>query len=83
VTLTFQLVSGSAPDYTFDLPGGMRRSVHVDELTGLADAEVSTKIIATNAYGQPLDVVAERAMYFIYDGKPGGSDSIGVPEIFK
>ena len=83
VTLTFQLVSGSAPDYTFDLPGGMRKSVHVDELAGLADAEVSTKVIATNAYGQPLDVVAERAMYFIYEGKPGGHDSIGVPEIFK
>jgi len=26
--------------------------------------------------------VAERAVYFTYDGKQGGHDSIGVPEVF-
>jgi hypothetical protein len=68
-------VDGTAPDYTFDLPGGTRQSIHLDELPGLEDAQVSTKVSANQ------NVVAERAEYFIYDGKPGGHDSIGVPEI--
>ena len=76
VTLSFQLVNGTADSYTFELPGGARESVHLDELPELADAEVSTKVSSNRA------VVAERAVYFIYDGKPGGTDSIGVPEIF-
>jgi hypothetical protein len=76
VTLSFQLVEGTAPDQTYELPAGSRMSIHLDELPELGDAQVSTKIMST------VPVVAERAMYFIYNGKPGGSDSIGVPEIF-
>ena len=76
VTMSFQLLSGSAADYVFTLEGGRRQSVHLDDLPGLADAQVSTKVAST----QP--VVAERAMYFNYEGKSGGHDSIGVPEMF-
>jgi len=73
VTLSFQLPPGSsAPDYKFDLPGGTRKSIHLDELQGLGGTDVSTKVVGTNP------VVAERAMYFNYNGKVGGHDSIGV-----
>jgi hypothetical protein len=81
VTLEFQLVDGTAPDHTFTVPAGTRKSILLDELPGLADAEVSTKVIATKPYGN-VPVVAERAMYFTYDGKAGGHDSVGVPNIF-
>ncbi|MDI6832168.1 MAG: DUF5719 family protein, partial [Actinomycetota bacterium] len=81
VTLSFQLVEGTAPDYTFDLPGGKRMSVHLDELPGLQDAQVSTLVKATDQYGNDLNVVAERAVYFTYEGKQGGHDSIGVPKV--
>ncbi len=77
VTLSFQLTDGSAADYTFELAGGMRQSVWLDSLPGLADAQVSTKVSST----QP--VVVERAEYFNYYGKTGGHASIGVPEILK
>ncbi|MBN2027908.1 MAG: hypothetical protein JW854_14245, partial [Actinobacteria bacterium] len=77
VTLEFQLPPGSnAPDYTFDLPAGTRKSIQLNELDGLGDTDVSTKVTSDKP------VVAERAMYFEYDGKQGGHDSIGVPEIF-
>ncbi|NPV60690.1 MAG: hypothetical protein HPY75_13665 [Actinobacteria bacterium] len=81
VTLSFQLVEGTAPDYSFDLPAGKRMSVHLDELTNLTDAQVSTLVTATDQHGNPLNVVAERAMYFTYDGKQGGHASIGVPAV--
>jgi hypothetical protein len=76
VTLEFQLVDGSAPDYTFTLPAGQRKSIMLDALPNLSNAEVSTKVTAT------MPVVSERAMYFDYFGKQGGHDSIGVPEVF-
>ena len=73
VTLDFQLPPGSsAPSYTLDLPAGTRRSVHLDDLPGLEATDVSTKV------SSPIAVVAERAVYFNYDGKPGGHDSAGV-----
>jgi hypothetical protein len=72
VTMEFQLQEGTAADHVFDLPAGTRQSVHLDALPGLADASLSTKVTAD----QP--VVAERAMYFSYNGKVGGSDSLGV-----
>ncbi len=77
VTLEFQLPPGTnAPDYSFDLPAGTRKSIQLNELPNLGDTDVSTKVTAT------VPVVAERAVYFTYDGKQGGHDSIGVPEVF-
>ncbi|MBN2025970.1 MAG: hypothetical protein JW854_04350, partial [Actinobacteria bacterium] len=73
VTLEFQLPPGASADpFTFDLPAGTRRSIHLDDLPGLADTDVSTKVVSN------VGVVAERAMYFNYEGKQGGHDSIGV-----
>ncbi len=73
VTLEFQLPPGASADpFSLDLPGGTRQSIHLDDLPGLSDTDVSTKVVAN------LPVVAERAMYFDYQGKQGGHDSIGV-----
>ena len=73
VTLDFQVQGGSAPAFgPLTLGGGQRLSIHLDTLAGLADAQVSTRVTSD----QP--VVVERAMYFNYDGKPGGHDSMGV-----
>jgi IPT/TIG domain/Family of unknown function (DUF5719) len=73
VTLDFQLPPGSsAPSYRFDLPAGTRKSINLDTLPGLASTDVSTHV------SSPIAVVAERAMYFDYQGKPGGHDSAGV-----
>jgi hypothetical protein len=76
VTLDFQLPLGSsAPPYSFDLPAGTRKSIMLDGLPGLDNTDVSTKV------SSPISVVAERAMYFDYEGKPGGHDSAGVPDV--
>jgi hypothetical protein len=83
VTLSFQLVSGVAPSYTFALEGGKRLSVHLDDLPGLSNAEVSTKVTSVDGYGNPVPVVAERAMYFIYTAPAGAHDSTGVPEVLQ
>jgi hypothetical protein len=54
-----------------------RFTVHVDEMPGFDNAEVSTMV---EALGDGK-VIAERAMYFKYDGKwADGHDSIGVNE---
>jgi len=72
VTLDFQVQGGAAPPFgPFILPAGERQSINLDILTGLSDAQVSTRVTSD----QP--VVAERAMYFTYDGKSGGHDSVG------
>jgi len=70
VTMKFQLDAGTAPDFSFDLPAGTRQSVHLNTLPGLsAGVSVSTKVTSD------VDVVAERAMYFNYNGKTGGHTS--------
>ncbi len=79
VTMTFQLETGTAAPMVMTLPAGSRTTVHLDELPGLADASVSTKVTCTNG----ATINAERSMYFIYygdnlaSGKSGGHDSIG------
>ncbi len=80
VTLDFQLPPGhSAEPYTFILPAGTRKSIQLDELPGLEDTDVSTKVTSSGGYGHGMPVVAERAMYFDYQGsRAGGHDSVGV-----
>jgi len=73
VTMTFQLQSGTAAPHTMTVPANSRVTVHLDELPGLADASVSTRVTSTTG----AQVNAERAMYFNYNGKKGGHDSIG------
>lgn len=68
-------------EYTIE---AMRRlTIHVDEIPGLENTDVSTQIysLATGAGGETTaaPVVAERAMYFDYFGLDGGHCSIGAP----
>lgn len=49
-----------------------RFTVHLDKISGLDNAEVSTHIHSN------IPVAAERAMYFDYMGRNGGSSSCGV-----
>ena len=52
-----------------------RFTIHVDEMPGFDNAEVSTLVEAQG----DTKVIAERAMYFVYDNKwADGHDSIGV-----
>ncbi len=66
VTLSFQLPPGSQADpYSFTLPAGTRQSILLDGIAGLGNTDVSTKVTSS------VPVVAERAMYFDYNGKTG------------
>jgi hypothetical protein len=53
--------------------GSLKMSVLLDALEGLSGIDVSTRVTSDKP------VVAERAMYFDYYGKNGGSDCIGIP----
>ena len=74
VTLTFMCPEGPAVTHQISVPGGSRKSVHVDEIPGLESSDVSTQV------SSDFPVVAERAMYFNYQGKDGGSDTIGASQ---
>ena len=69
---TFMKKGGSTVERTYTLGGNSRFTIFVDNI--LPNDEVSTKIESTNGVG----VIAERAMYFNYNGKTDGHDSIGV-----
>ena len=85
ITLSFQLPDGAAaPPFSMNLPPSSRKSIPLDELPGLSDTDVSTKVIDSS------DVICERSMYwdtyndfsnmggFIFDlDRIGGHDSIG------
>jgi hypothetical protein len=65
-------VRNGAPQYQqYRVPAESRYSIHVDEIPGLDSAEVSAQVNSS------LPIIAERAMYFDYDGRKGGHDSIG------
>jgi len=69
VTLTFMLPGGSTSTLDQQVPAKSRSTVHVDNY--IPHSEVSVKVSSDQ------DIVAERSMYFNYDGKKGGHDSIG------
>jgi len=71
--LTFMRVDGSREQVEVDLAPRSRRTVHVDEISGLEDAEFSIHVLADG------NIAAERAMYFSYQGRDGGSCSQGAP----
>jgi len=71
VTLSFMRPDGGVITHQVNIPPRRRYSVHVDEVSGLESSDVSTQV-ASN-----VPIVAERAMYFNYEGKDGGHDSIG------
>ncbi|MGQ9476577.1 MAG: SpoIID/LytB domain-containing protein [Actinomycetota bacterium] len=70
-TLTFMRVDGSRLEKTIAIPPRSRDTVHVDEIPELQDAEFSLYVRADG------EVAAERAMYFSYQGRDGGSCSQG------
>ncbi len=73
-TLNFMKDDGSVVANQVNIPAGGRQSVHVDTVPGLENANVSTQVVCD------LPVVAERSMYFDYNGKSGGHNSIGVTD---
>jgi SpoIID/LytB domain protein len=77
VRLTFNPPAGAPVEKDYTIRPRSRYTVHVDEVPGLGDTEVSTTVRSTNG----VKVVAERAMYFVYsDGycnRKGGHDSTG------
>ncbi len=70
-TLQFMLPDASIKNLGIEIPGHSRYTVHVNDIPGLEDTEFSTRVQAE----QP--VVAERAMYFSYRSRDGGSCSEG------
>ncbi len=73
VTLSFMKPDGSVIRQTVSVPGRRRHSVHVDQVPGLEATDVSTQV------DSDLPVIAERAMYFDYQGRKGGHATIGAP----
>ncbi|MDI6830182.1 MAG: SpoIID/LytB domain-containing protein [Actinomycetota bacterium] len=71
VVLTYMKGDGNTFEQEVLISGRSRYTVHVDDLPGLGNAEFSTRVEAD----RPL--VAERAMYFDYRNRDGGSCSQG------
>jgi len=72
VKVTFMKQGGAMVERTYTVAANSRFTVFVDDI--LPNDEVSTKIESTNGVG----IIAERAMYFNYNGKADGHDSTGV-----
>lgn len=73
VTLSFMKPDGSIVSQQVSVPGRRRHSMHVDAVPGLEAAEVSTQV------DSDLPIIAERSMYFNYQGRKGGHATIGAP----
>jgi hypothetical protein len=71
VTISFMRGDGSEVKHEIVIEPHARFTVHVDEMPGLEQNEFST-LVDSN---KPL--VAERAMYFVYKNRDGGSCSQG------
>ena len=78
VNATFMREDGTGIDRTYTVKPHSRHTVHVDEIKGLANAGFSTRLVSGNGAG----FIAERAMYFDYNGSglDDGHDSVGAPE---
>lgn len=70
-TLTFMKGDGTTVELEVEIEPHARYTVHVDEIPGLEQAEFSTLVEAKTL------LVAERAMYFVYKTRDGGSCSQG------
>ncbi|MBN1288340.1 MAG: L,D-transpeptidase [Actinobacteria bacterium] len=77
VTATFMKSDGENIVKEYAVGPGSRYSIHLDEIPGLENAEVST-FLESDA-----DVISERAMYFESYGRYGGADAPGIPESAK
>lgn len=77
VHVTFNTPSGQTVSKEYNVKAHSRYTIHVDEVQGLSDAEVATTIHSENG----VQVVAERAMYFVYSNgyaqRDGGHAAAG------
>jgi len=73
VTIKYLTRGGLAAQADYRVPPMARLSVAVDQVPGVEQAEVSALISSDKA------IVAERAMYFDYGGRNGGSCTAGQP----
>ncbi|MBN2027912.1 MAG: FG-GAP repeat protein [Actinobacteria bacterium] len=72
-SVNFMLPDGSVVPYGILIPGQSRFTIHVDEVPGCEDTDLST-FISSN-----VPVICERAMYWQGASSPGGHDTIGTP----
>ncbi len=68
-TVTYMLPRGAAKTVDYELVPDSRKTIHVDDVPGLEDTDVSF-LIASD-----LPILAERSMYFDYFGITEGSNS--------
>ena len=73
VRVSFMREDGKVVELDYSLAPRSRETVHLNEIEGLTDAMVSTAVESTNG----VDVVCERSMYFEFNGRSGGHNSIG------
>ncbi len=72
--VTFMCSDGTNVTRNYDLLPRSRFTIHVDKIPELASKEISTVV------DSDVDVIAERSMYFVSYGRPGGSDAPGVTD---
>ncbi len=74
---TFMQPGGGTQDFSFQVGGNSRYTLPVDAVSGMEATEFSTRL------SSDIPVIAERAMYFNYNGLTGGHDVIGAtaPEL--
>jgi hypothetical protein len=81
LTITYMVPNGDPIVVEDEIGANSRKTFLVDAVPGLEDMDVSTRVSAqpagTAAAGGCGGIVVERAMYFNYYGKTGGSCSIG------
>ena len=79
-TTTFLRSDGHTATRTDALPARSRFTIHVDEVPGFENADVSTMVEGSGG----AQIIAERAEYFVYNGVyAGGHNSSGVTEPSK
>ncbi len=61
-------------EQSYTLAPHSRTSIHVNDVPDLGQTGVSMQVTSTNGVG----IVAERAMYFDYQGLKGGSEGLGI-----
>lgn len=76
MTARFLPSQGAAIDHTFSVPANGRHTIHVDDLPGLAEADVAAVFTSDNS----VPVIVERAMYLSRPEQTfaGGTGSAGV-----
>jgi hypothetical protein len=73
VRVTFMRSDGQNVKKEYNLKPRTRFTIHVNEIPELSNTEVSTYVESD------VGIVCERSMYFVSNGRPGGSDAPAVP----